>query len=76
MSNAESVAAVSGAQLVARIGHWFTRHVVIPVGVPLVLSAWAIHTYLYESFDYSPYIALVSPVKRCGKNGHEQCGGP
>src|ERR1035437_7618425 len=59
--------AVSGARLLASLEDWFRRHVVLPAGVPLVLSLWAINTYLFEVFDFCPYIALVSPVKRCGK---------
>ena len=56
-----------GARLVSAVETLFRRHLVLPVGVPLVLSLWAINTYLFEAFDYCPYIALVSPVKRCGK---------
>ena len=59
--------AVSGARLLASLEDWFRRHVVLPEGVPLVLSLWAINTYSFEVFDFCPYIALVSPVKRCGK---------
>src|SRR5437773_5587879 len=60
-------AAISGARLLVSLEDRFGRHVVVPVGVPLVLSLWAINTYLFEVFDYCPYIALVSPLKRCGK---------
>jgi hypothetical protein len=59
--------AICGVRLLASLEDWFTRHVVLPVGVPLVLSLWATGTYLFEAFDYCPYIALVSPTKRCGK---------
>jgi hypothetical protein len=62
-----SSAAISGGYLLVSLENWFKRFVVVPVGVPLVLSLWAINTYLFEAFDYCPYIALVSPVKRCGE---------
>ena len=69
MSNVKLLpfAAVSGARLLASLEDWFTRHVVLPEGVPLVLSLWAIATHLFEVFDYCGYIALVSPTKKCGK---------
>lgn len=59
--------ASSGALLLASLEDLFRRHVVVPVGVPLVLALWTINTYIFQIFDYCPYIALVSPVKRCGK---------
>jgi hypothetical protein len=62
------VTTVSGARLLASLEDRFRRHVVVPVGVPLVLSLWAVNTYLFEVFDHCPYLALVSPIKRCGKS--------
>jgi hypothetical protein len=59
--------ASSGAHLLASLEDLFRRHVVVPLGVPLVLSLWTVNTYIFETFDYFPYLALVSPVKRCGK---------
>lgn len=60
--------AIRGARLLVSLEDWFRRHVVVPVGVPLVLSLWAVNTYMFELFDHCPYVALVSPVKRCGKS--------
>jgi hypothetical protein len=60
-------ATISGARVLMALEDLFKRHVVVPEGVPLVLSLWAINTHLFELFDHCPYIALLSPTKRCGK---------
>jgi hypothetical protein len=32
-----------------------------------VITLWVMHTWVIESFDFTPYIYLHSPVMRCGK---------
>jgi len=39
----------------------------IDEGLPLVLAAWSLATYVYDKFDAFPYLAITSPTKRCGK---------
>ena len=43
------------------------RFLILPVGLPLVLALWSLATHLFEAFDAFPYMAISSPVKRCGK---------
>jgi hypothetical protein len=43
------------------------RFAVLPNAAYLPLATWAVGTYVSEVFDAFPYIALVSPAKRCGK---------
>lgn len=43
------------------------RFAVLPDAAYLPLAVWAVATYVSEAFDAFPYIALVSPAKRCGK---------
>ena len=43
------------------------RFAVLPDAAYLPLATWAVATYVSEAFDAFPYIALVSPAKRCGK---------
>jgi hypothetical protein len=44
-----------------------SRFAVLPDPAYLPLAIWAVATYVSGEFDAFPYIALVSPTKRCGK---------
>jgi hypothetical protein len=46
---------------------FFSRFLVLPDGLPLVLGLWSLATHLFEVFDAFPYLAVTSPTKRCGK---------
>ena len=43
------------------------RFAVLPDAAYLPLATWTVATYVSDAFDAFPYIALVSPAKRCGK---------
>jgi len=43
------------------------RFAILPDAAYLPLATWAVATYVSQAFDAFPYIALVSPAKRCGK---------
>lgn len=43
------------------------RFCILPNAAYLPLATWAAATHLPDSFDTFPYIALLSPAKRCGK---------
>src|SRR5487761_1780634 len=43
------------------------RFCILPDAAYLPLSTWAVATHLPGAFDAFPYVALLSPVKRCGK---------
>ena len=45
----------------------FRRFVILPDAAYLPLATWVLTTYVSQAFDAFPYIALVSPTKRCGK---------
>lgn len=45
----------------------FLDYLVLPSGIPLVASLWAIGTHVFEIFDCFPYLTITSPTKRCGK---------
>jgi hypothetical protein len=32
------------------------------------LALWALHTFLYDQFEHSPRLAILSPVLECGKS--------
>jgi hypothetical protein len=56
-----------GAALVRAVEQFFVRYVVLPPRTSLPLALWTIATYLFESFDAFPYLAVNSPVPQCGK---------
>jgi len=34
----------------------------------IIVALWIAHTYLYDLFSWTPYLAVTSPTKRCGKS--------
>ena len=60
--------AVQGAELLVRLEHFVQRFVVLPEGSVLLVATGIVGTYLYQVFDYYPYLVLRSPEKRCGKS--------
>jgi hypothetical protein len=65
--NPALAAEAEGMRVLAAVEQFITKYIVLPAAAPLVLSLWAIATYLAECFDAFPYISLSSPVPRCGK---------
>jgi Protein of unknown function (DUF3631) len=49
------------------VERFIRRFAVLPEGAYLSFSAWIVATYFCDCFDCFPYVALLSPVKRCGK---------
>jgi putative DNA primase/helicase len=39
----------------------------LPKNEILALSLWSIHSCIFDQFDVTPRLALLSPVRRCGK---------
>jgi hypothetical protein len=33
-----------------------------------VITLWALHTFVYEKFDYTPRLVIISPIENCGKS--------
>jgi DNA polymerase-1 len=59
---------VDGEGLLDELADTFRRHVVVHnYGVEAV-SLWALLTYVFDVFVICPLLALLSPVKRCGKS--------
>ena len=46
----------------------FKRHMVITETQADALALWVHHTYVYQRFDHTPRLAIISPQKRCGKS--------
>ncbi len=45
----------------------FEDYSVVPEAERLVLALWALHTHVYDSFEYTPRLALISPDSGYGK---------
>ncbi len=59
---------VSGEALLDELAATYRRFVVLPDLGFEALALWTVLTYVFDSFVICPLLALVSPVKRCGKS--------
>ena len=53
--------------LIPRLEDFIRQYVILPDAAYLPVATWVVATYIADAFDAFPYIALVSPAKRCGK---------
>lgn len=53
--------------VIPEVEQFYSRFLVLPSGVPLVLALWTLATYTFQVFDAFPYVVILSPTKRCGK---------
>jgi hypothetical protein len=56
-----------GAALLRDAEAFICRYLVLPAGALLPIVLWGKGTHLFSIFDCFPYLAVVSPTKRCGK---------
>jgi hypothetical protein len=59
--------ALNGAAVVDEVAATLRHFVVMGSAQADAAALWVAHTYVFDRFDYSPYLAVSSPVKRCGK---------
>jgi Domain of unknown function (DUF3854) len=59
---------IDGEELVDELTGLVLDHVVIDQRSALAVVLWIVLTYVEEYADYMPMLALISPVKRCGKS--------
>ena len=57
-----------GAGLLHELEQFISRFVMLPDGALVPLAVWILATHCFESFDVFPYLAITSPVPRCGKS--------
>jgi hypothetical protein len=61
-------------QLLDGTDAFLRRYVVFPEeGQSRVLALWVAHTWVKHAFDYTPYLHICSPEKRCGKSRLLEC---
>ncbi len=44
------------------------RHVILSAEAADCIALWAAHTWVYQSFEYTPRLSIGSPARRCGKS--------
>lgn len=42
---------------------------------PIVIALWIAHTHAFKAFEFTPYLRITSPEKRCGKSRLLDCLG-
>lgn len=55
-------------ELLDRLVATFRKFLVVTAAQADVLALWALHTHVYEVFEFTPYLSLDSPVRRSGKS--------
>src|SRR6266498_1107808 len=58
---------VDGAALLNEITEILKQYVVLPEHIPETVALWVVHTWTFGASEISPYLAPISPTKRCGK---------
>ncbi|WP_053334811.1 DUF3631 domain-containing protein [Thermoanaerobaculum aquaticum] len=58
---------MSGGETLNEVRAFIGRFVVASEAVKDTLTLWVGYTYTWQSFPVAPYLAIVSPTKRCGK---------
>src|SRR4051794_22067555 len=58
---------VQGGALLYDLRHVLKRFAVLPQWAPETIALWGVHTFAFELRDVCAYLAIESPVRRCGK---------
>lgn len=62
------------AELLESVRSFLCRYIAFPTDAhATAISLWIVHTWAIEAFDYTPYLSITSPVKRCGKSRLLDC---
>lgn len=56
------------AELIADVMETLRRYVVMSPPKLLVVAVWIVHTHCIQSAEQTPYLAITSPEKQCGKS--------
>jgi hypothetical protein len=67
-SQGSQVAGLFGStHIVGKLATFLNRYVVLPETEILVVSCWVLASWMVDSWDRFPHLAISSPEKRCGK---------
>lgn len=56
-----------GGLLAIDLQQFFRRFLSLPVHAQALLPVWTLHTYVFDEFEFTPYLNIVSPEPGCGK---------
>lgn len=59
---------VDGELLLDALTKLLARYLVLPLHADVAIVLWLVHTYLFASADFTPYLWVSSPVRECGKS--------
>ena len=70
----EQDASVDLANLLVALRAFLCEYIVFPQEEQsIVIALWIAHTWVVDAFDFTPYLSIASPVKRCGKSTLLDC---
>ena len=70
----QEMRAVQLAGVLDSICEFLKTYVVFSSGAePVAIAFWIAHTWIFDAFDYTPYLHIWSPEKRCGKTRLLDC---
>ena len=58
---------IEGRLLLDEIEATVRRHAIVPKESATAIALWIMYSWVFDAFDTSPILTLVSPEKRCGK---------
>lgn len=65
----EQIAGAEIGALLDQIERCLSRYIVFPMAAqPVAIALWVAHAWALDAFDFTPYIHIQSPEKRCGKS--------
>jgi hypothetical protein len=56
------------AALLDEVRAYIRGYVIVTAAQADALTLWAAHTHVLDAFETTPFLALTSPTKRCGKS--------
>jgi hypothetical protein len=59
---------VEGVSLAEDLAMEIRKYLILPRDADLVIALWVLLAHTYEAFRLAPYLAIISPVKGCGKS--------
>jgi hypothetical protein len=68
VSLTEITTAESGANGLQQLVGVFARYIDAKPHYLVAIALWALHTHIYNQYSKSPRLAILSPVKNCGKS--------
>ena len=58
----------NGADVLDELRDLFAHYLALAPGAADVMALWVAHTFIFDRFDHTGYLAIVSPQRRSGKS--------